>query len=230
MIGCLYVGLHKYKSAIETGLLDVCRSERVPGTLLQVEILISKYYTPVPEILKALSRYSDIDIVFRFSGSLAAYDDLLPFSDRLVQVDGDLVLRNDLPRLTTVSGNLTLVRQPFVSLQGLESLTTVNKVFQIAYCGTLTSLQGLESLTAVNERFVIDSCNALTSLKGLSGLLTLDGNLQIARCNALTSLEGLSGLRTLGGVLQIAHCHALTSVMGLSSLTAVGGELVGRRL
>jgi hypothetical protein len=81
----------------------------------------------------------------------------------------------------------------------------------------LISLEGLESLTTVDERLHICSNDSLQSLTELSSLNSVGGSLIISNNYALNSLSALGSLQNVNG-LSIYDNYKLESLSGLDNI------------
>ncbi|NQY05660.1 MAG: carboxypeptidase regulatory-like domain-containing protein [Flavobacteriaceae bacterium] len=99
------------------------------------------------------------------------------------------------------AGNLYIDGLPIVDLQGLESLMEVDNLDVILNI-QLESLNGLNSLTTINENLAIIGNQELLNLNGLNNITNVGGNLSVVHGN-FTSLSGIESLNNVGGSVQI---------------------------
>jgi hypothetical protein len=125
--------------------------------------------------------------------------------------------------LTSVGGDLSIIKNDLYSLTGLENLTAIGGNLHIGFWEGgnpyLTTLTGLEGLTSVGGDLSIFR-NDLTSLTGLESLTSIGGDILIIFNDALTSLSGLDNLTSIEGDIWIDSNYSLTSLTGLDSIDA----------
>ena len=114
-------------------------------------------------------------------------------------------------RLFICEGNPSLV-----SLEGLETLTTIGEV-DIRYNDLLQSLNGLQSVTSTNN-IGVTANNSLLSLNGLHSLTTAN-SIRINYNPALTSIGALSNVTSLHAI-GIGYNPSLTSLNGIENISS----------
>ncbi|MCK9423664.1 MAG: T9SS type A sorting domain-containing protein [Bacteroidales bacterium] len=152
----------------------------------------------------------------------------------------DITNLNGLNMLTSTTGSLSMIGNPFNSLTGLENLNYIGGNLKIGAfywsChgnDLLVDLTGLNGLDSIGGDLDIDCNHGLTSLSGLESLTLIGGNLKIGNAvylghggnPSLTSLSGLSSLRTVESSILISRNDALTSLTGLEGLTYLPGYI-----
>jgi hypothetical protein len=130
----------------------------------------------------------------------------------------------------TISGNLIIVGQNIVNLDGLSSIVQVNGNVIIGDSignPNLTSLSGLSNLSSIGGSLSVQNNAALENFSGvvssmnameLSSLTEIGGDLKITHNESLQNLSGLEDLETIGGDLIIEDNISMTSLMGISNL------------
>ena len=88
------------------------------------------------------------------------------------------------------------------SLNGLNSLKT-SEVIEIKDNPALISMEGLNSLTTINQHFEISNNQSLSSLNGLNNLKSVYRNFWIVNNGSLNSLTGLNSLEKVDEVFRI---------------------------
>eukprot|EP01137_Pigoraptor_chileana_P031234 Opistho-2@18754 len=136
-----------------------------------------------------------------------------------------LVSLQGLNSLRTVDGNLTLsANVALTSIDGLGSLVSVGKTLTIATNIKLPNVDPLSSLTTVGS-LSVSSNTALVNVDGLRRLTLVVANATIAGNNALVDINGLCLLARVGGNLAIRSNLKLGSLDGLVSLREIGSNL-----
>jgi hypothetical protein len=138
------------------------------------------------------------------------------------ETSGDIAV---LSGCTEVTGNLTIQNTALTNLDDLDNLTSVSGNLWLLRNSALTSLSALSNLTSVGGTLSVLYSGALTSLTGLENITTLSGWIEIRSNSALTSLSGLENLTSVGGTLYIQDNDALNSLDSLENLTSVGYDL-----
>lgn len=125
-----------------------------------------------------------------------------------------------LQRLEQV-GRLYILGFPALEhLQGMDNLRRVDGTFELRHLAGLQNFRGMESLESVGQ-LAVDNCDGLQNLEGLEGLRSIDESLSITGSDAIQDLSGISGLEYVD-ILTISANNNLTSVSGAHSLRSVG--------
>jgi len=144
------------------------------------------------------------------------------------------------PNCTEIEGDVTIIGDDITNLNGLIGLSLIGGSLMVGEIENgignpnLVTLQGLDSLTTVGEDIVIHSNNVLTSLMGLESLISIEGSLWIGYHiwgqgggnPSLSSLAALNHLVSIGGSLWIYDNPVLTSLSGLDNVTLIGDYLL----
>jgi hypothetical protein len=101
-------------------------------------------------------------------------------------------------RLLMLAGNPALL-----SLDGLESISTISATVSISDNPVLTSVAGLRNATSMGSLAI--SGNALLPRIELTSLVTIHHDLTIASNPAMTTLSGLDALTSVADTLVIEH-------------------------
>ena len=139
----------------------------------------------------------------------------------------DITDLSPLNTLQIVNNDLIIVNTQLQTLEGLESLTTINNDFTISGNRQLRSLFGLEGLTTINNEFRISGNNELQNLDGLENLEFAEA-IDIRGNRVLTSIDGLSGIKEVNGDLRLESLP-LTN-LGLNNLKSVNRTITLRNL
>lgn len=149
--------------------------------------------------------------------------------DQLDIQGADITNLLSLSELENVAGNVSITLNPQLgSLAGLENLTSVGGNLFILRT-PLQSLSGLSGLQSVGGQFQINRVAALQNLAGLSSLSVVEGGIDILSNPSLTSLDGLEGVQSAQS-LVIESNPQLTNVDALSGLELLGEDRFGRGL
>lgn len=178
---------------------------------------------------------------------------LRELDNQLIEIDGNLEIAcssltslEGLYGLTTIIGDLLLIKGQMITLEGLNNLTTIGGNFKV-----IASRK--EYSSTANNTF--SSLNELVSFRGLNKLNRIEGDFEINASsetyydshnaisyesyslNKLTSFEGLESLVSIGGNFKViasakseldyrkSHSlNQLTSFRGLSNLNNIGGN------
>ncbi len=90
----------------------------------------------------------------------------------------------------------------------------------------ITSLEGLETIRTIQGALSVDSTAVLRNLGGLDSLATIEGSLLVQHSVGLTALSGLEALQSVGQTLAIANNLSLADVSALSSAQFAAGITV----
>jgi len=114
----------------------------------------------------------------------------IPVSIRIEEgIQSDITSLSGLSQITAINGSLAIIDSPYLSLTGLDNLTTVGETFRIEY--SVSSLAGLESLTSVGGDFVIhDNYGLKDSITALVSLTSVGGNFEMSNNQQIKSLKG----------------------------------------
>ncbi len=126
-----------------------------------------------------------------------------------------------LPWVNELSGDLTIVGNPNVTVIDMSSLTTVGGAVFIDG-NTAATVIDMSSLTTTSGELVIVD-NAAATVIDLSSLMTVGGTVFIDGNTAATVID-MSSLTTTSGELVIVD-NAAATVIDLSSLMTVGGAV-----
>jgi hypothetical protein len=150
-----------------------------------------------------------LNVLIAVGGSLEIWE-----NDSLTNLTG-------LENITSIGGNLRIVRTKLTSLTGLEGVTTIGGL-DILSNYALTNLSGLDNVSSIDGEAWIQYNPVLERLTGLDALLTIKGPLTIRYNNYLTSLTGLDHLSSIEGYVDIDHNPHLTNLTGLDLLSSIG--------
>jgi hypothetical protein len=112
------------------------------------------------------------------------------------------------------------------SLNGLNSVTSLNGALEIIECPNLTDFSGLDQVESIGDYLYIESCPSLSHLTGLGKLASIGGKLYISGNQNLIDLNGLDSLKSIGGEVYIHACGHLNSLSALHNLTSIVGYLM----
>ena len=193
--------------------------EAIGGTMEVSQLRRTTYQDTITYHFCQLSDPDIISSPFNgtFNGTLRVVNMASLPLEGLTQVQGGLEIG------ALASGDLT---GELVSLDGLQSLKSVEKHLFIDNNSVLENLEGLSSLQMVGRRFTIDANERLRDLKGLESLAVVGADLEIDANKALESLSGLENLTAIRGNLRIWDNDALTSLDGLQNLISVEGDVI----
>lgn len=150
-----------------------------------------------------------------YPDNIGAYNIKKSKSGYIVDVDGNLILKNTEASLTDGSFKFGRVRGYFecagskiINLIGAPEI--VDKFFDCGQCKELTSLEG--GPRQVNgSLYSISYCPKLTTLKG--GPEKVEGDFNCGGCKGLMTLEG--GPTYVGGNYQAYSCPKLKNLAGV---------------
>jgi gliding motility-associated-like protein len=126
----------------------------------------------------------------------------------LEEVDGELSITN--------SNNL-LVIDSFNSLRRAGSVVIANN-------GILESINGFNSLTSLEGNLEIGSLTKTTSVNGFSNLTQIGGRLNISQNLELETIPSFNNLITIANDLNINLSPNLRAVDGFQKLTSIGND------
>ncbi len=143
-----------------------------------------------------------------------------------------------LSNLNYIGGSLYIIAPVLQSLDGLESLTTIEEdmvigplYFEYGVNSNLTSIESLGNLTFIGGNIFIRNCPVLESLNGLDGLTTIHGLLSLGGysegLNMLTDISALSNVDTIYGSLTVTALP-ITNLDAFNDIDYVGGIWIGR--
>lgn len=130
--------------------------------------------------------------------------------------------------LTEVTGELYINGDFLTDLIGFTSLTKVGYFTLNKYKGS--SLNGLQSLETVENDFqLLNECRPLNSFKGVSKLRSIGGSFKligdIYDFHELFTFEGLNSLESIGkDFILSSEFYHFRSFEGLNNLKSIGGE------
>ena len=127
---------------------------------------------------------------------------------------------------TRLLGTLRVGDSPFVSIDGLESIDTIDEMVVLFRNPALASLQGLSGLAWVGDAIHVRFNSNLPNLTGFESLVQA-GSLLIEYNDVLTNLDGLQSLQTVAGDLIIVGNPLLsqTEAESFANGVAVGGTI-----
>jgi hypothetical protein len=136
------------------------------------------------------------------------------------------------PGCTEIEGNVIIMGNNIVNLDGLLNLTSIEGYLLIEKASALICLYGLNNVSFIGGYLRIDDNEALINLVGLNGLVSIGGSVTIMRNPSLLHLTGLNNLTSIGGDLNIGCSNyswtgnpLLTNLTGLTSLSSIGNYL-----
>ncbi len=134
-------------------------------------------------------------------------------------------LLNSLEGLNNLSqvDNLTITDGGVISLDGLESLDTIQQTLTLEHNDNLMSIAGLGSLNHIGQNLVIDGNEVLPNLDGLQGITQVTGYIFMQQNTGLISLEGLNNLNSVIAYFIIKLHPGLLNMQGLDNLSYTGG-------
>ena len=150
------------------------------------------------------------------SGIQSTHELYIADNHNLLSLDG-------LESLTTITNYMSIAYNPLLnSISGLQNLNQVTNTLSILNNDSLLSLTGLEQITTAGQVSIGDNLNLLT-LQGLHNLVSCS-SISLQENASLNTLVGLSGLSSTGSI-SVAQCPSLTNLNGLQNLTAVNRKL-----
>ncbi len=195
---------------------------------------------PALSSVRALSRLGTVDGTLAFVDvrelvSLSGLDALTTVGGLVVHYGGFASLAG-LGSLGTIQGDFTVYGSTIASLEGLDSLSSVDGSVELTLVRFATgSLTGLEALTNIGGDLRIRGMSGVDSLTGLDNLTWVGGDLELgdpgygvgwALDNVdLATLDGLQALDTIGGDLTIRSQWSLDELTTLHGLTSVTGDV-----
>ncbi|TGE16560.1 hypothetical protein [Hymenobacter elongatus] len=137
--------------------------------------------------------------------------------------DDPIVDLTPLAGITTVTGDVTLVLQDLVNIQGLNNIATIGGQLYIQGATSLTDLSlnvgpsnAFSGLTAIGGGLYISGNPSLVNISGFFRLRSAP-NVSITGNAALATITGFNLLQDTG-LLRIASLPALRSITGFGSL------------
>ncbi|MDX1477729.1 MAG: T9SS type A sorting domain-containing protein [Saprospiraceae bacterium] len=138
-----------------------------------------------------------------------------------------------LSSLTSVDGQLRIITDCIVSVDGLSNLTTIGANLDIALCSSLQNIDGLSGLTSLGGSLYLFGNTSLQNLDGLStlasagGLTHVNGSVRILSCPLLTDahLGVLANLSSVLYTLNLSNLPLVANLNWLSNLSQIGNSL-----
>ncbi|MBK8506031.1 MAG: hypothetical protein IPL46_29850 [Saprospiraceae bacterium] len=154
------------------------------------------------------------------------YPDCNSINSEVVIQGEDIVSIDSLYPLNHIGGSLRIRLTNLESIQGLDSLATVNGDVFIGFNHRLKELDGFQSLQRIGNAFqpfggtlFVNDCDSLESL-GFFPSLSYVSALYLSTCPQVNSLGSFSALKSLSN-LNVNYCDALINLNGLDSILNV---------
>ena len=126
-----------------------------------------------------------------------------------------------LSALSGISGEVnsfvSLDNEGLLDINGLENITRVNGIFELARSPLLTNVDGLAGLTYTQNTMSLIDCPSLNSLSGLSNFTESFGNVIIVQ-TGVSNLDGLENLDLVNSHLVIEDNPLLENLDALIGL------------
>ena len=131
--------------------------------------------------------------------------------------------QSDYPDCTEIEGELKITGADIINLDGLNSLTTLGRLW--VESTSITNLSGFQNITTINKRIWIGYNSQLQSLEGLENITYLEKGLQILYNSNLESLNGVQNITKINGGLIITGNYMLPDLFELENLTSIKNGL-----
>ncbi len=132
---------------------------------------------------------------------------------------GSITNLNGLSSIRTVGKHFNVLHNTLLeNLNGLENLSSIGGSFELLYNDELNNLSALNQLKFINGKLKINNNDSLDELYGLTNLKTIGRSLEVLNNDALETIDQLENLETIGGLLSIRHNDVLSTLKGLENI------------
>lgn len=130
-----------------------------------------------------------------YLSALSGLDNLVAIGGKLdIQSQSSLGDLQGLSSLTAIQSVFQIANNSHIkNLHGLQSLVEVGHLY-LSDNSQLLSLDGLQSLSTIHTNLFINNCDSLSDIRALINVHDINGFIYITRNNLLTSLAGLDNL------------------------------------
>ena len=146
----------------------------------------------------------------------------LPFGDYLLSSQAEIDnFQQDYPDCYDLNGSLVIVGDDINNLNGLNTISAVEKTFTIDRASYLKNLTGLGSLVSIGNDFWLQDNLSLKNLNGLNNLTSIGNDFYLWGNDSLINLEGLESLTQVEGALYFWYNNMLSSLSGIDNINPI---------